>query len=203
MDDLHLHLLGAQLVEGVAQDLDGPLDIRLDDEGQLLHGARGKLLVQLFQGQTRALGQRRIAQLGEAVERNLPRLQSVFNHLKTVAGLRNVLQTQHFDRSGGRGLFQSSPAIIKHGAHLAVDSADDKRVAHAQRAVLNQDRRHRTAAAVEPAFDHRARSQPVRIGLQPLQVGHQQDHFQQQIQILALLGRDFHHHGVSAPVFRH
>ena len=39
------------------------------------------------------------------------------------------------------------------------------------------------------------------IGLEILQIGHQQDHLEQQVEILLHLGRDRNHDGVAAPIF--
>ena len=176
------------------------MHVGLDDQRQFLHIAGGKLLVQLLERQASAFRQGRFALVGQAVERDLPRFQGIFNHLEPVASLGYVLETQDLERGGRPGLFTRPRAVIQHGAHLAEDRAHDKRVAHVHRAVLDQYRRHRTAAAVEPAFEHRARSQPFGIRFEPLQVRHEQDHLKEEIQILALLCRNGHHHDISAPV---
>ena len=42
---------------------------------------------------------------------------------------------------------------------------------------------------------------PAGIGLEVLHVGHQQNHFEQQVEVLLGLGRDRHHDRVAAPVF--
>ena len=42
---------------------------------------------------------------------------------------------------------------------------------------------------------------PVGIGLEILQIGHQQDHFEQQVEVLLRLGRYRHHDRVAAPIF--
>jgi hypothetical protein len=93
-------------------------------------------------------------------------------------------------------------AIVEHGAHLAVHVAHDKVVAGAQSAILDQYRGHRTAAAIELRFQHDAAGRTRGVRAQFLQVGHQADHFQQQIKVLVLLGGNFHEHRRTTPVFR-
>ncbi len=95
-----------------------------------------------------------------------------------------------------------SAAIVLHGAHLAEDRAADEEVADRQRAVAHQHGGHRTASAVELRFDHRAHRRPAGVGLQVLHVGHQQNHFEQQVEILLRPGGNRHHDGIAAPIFR-
>ena len=72
-----------------------------------------------------------------------------------------------------------------------------------QRAVLHQHGGHRSAAAIQLGFEHDAGCRAIGSGLQFLQIGHQADHFHQQVQIGFLLGRDVDEYRGAAPVFRH
>ncbi len=56
--------------------------------------------------------------------------------------------------------------VIEQRADLAVDGAGDEQVALADRAVLDQDVRDGTAAAVELGFDDRALRHALRVGLE-------------------------------------
>ena len=47
-------------------------------------------------------------------------------------------------------------AIVEHRAHLAEDLADDERIVDAQRSLLDQHGRDRTASAIEFGFEHDA-----------------------------------------------
>ena len=77
------------------------------------------------------------------------------------------------------------PAIVLHGAHLAEYRAADEEIADAQRAVADQHGRHRTAAAIELRFDHRAHGRAASgFALRSCNVRHQQDHLEQQVEIL-------------------
>ncbi len=50
-------------------------------------------------------------------------------------------------------------------------------------------------------FEHVPMAGRLGIGLQILQIGHQQNHFEQQIEVLLRLGGNRHHDGVAAPIF--
>ena len=98
VNDLHFHFFGAEFRKCVVQDFDRALHVGLDDERELLDVTGGELLVELLEGEARGFGECRLAQLGEPVERDLPRLQRVFDHLEPVAGLRHVFQAQDLGR---------------------------------------------------------------------------------------------------------
>ena len=53
--------------------------------------------------------------------------------------------------------------------------------------LLHQNGRDRAAALVQLGFEHRSHGRTRRIGLQILQVGNQQNHFEQQIEVLSWL----------------
>ena len=69
-------------------------------------------------------------------------------------------------------------------ANFAEDLTADEDVADPQRAVLHQHRRHRTASAIQLGFEHRSDSRAVGFALQILDFGNQQNHLQQQIDVL-------------------
>ena len=103
---------------------------------------------------------------------------------------------------GGRHLDRLA-AVVDERAHAAHDRAGDERVADAQRAVLHEDGRHGTAAAIELRLEHGARRVPLRIGLVLADVADEQNHLEQRVEPGLLLRRDGHHDGLAAPVFRH
>ena len=137
------------------------------------------------------------------VQGNLPRFESILNHLDTIARLGNILQPQDFHRSRRRSFQHRAPMVIKQGAYLAVNRAHNERVADSQGAILDQHRRHGAAPAVQFGFQNRPAGQALGVGLQSLHFGDEQNHFQQQVEVLALLGRNLHRHGLPAPFFRH
>ena len=71
------------------------------------------------------------------------------------------------------------------------------------RAVLHEHGRDRTAAAIELRFEHGALRAALRIGLEVGDVGDEQDHLEQLIEVLALARRDLDRDRRAAPFFGH
>ena len=160
--------------------------------------------MQLVERDARSRGsrQRRFAKFALAEFDDVPRARFV-GHLKLVARFGRALQAEHFDRRRGPRAFHRAAMIVKHRANFAVDRAANENIAGIQRSGLHQNRRHRAAAPVHAGFQHGARAGRFRIGFQFAQVGNEQKHFQQLVQILFLFRGDFHHHGVAAPFLGH
>ena len=91
-------------------------------------------------------------------------------------------------------------AVVDQGAHAAVHGAGDERVPDLQRAVLNQHGRHTAPAFVDLGFQHDPGGEPLRIGLEVLQVGDQENHLEQKIEVGLHLGRNRDRDDVAAPV---
>ena len=124
-------------------------------------------------------------------------------HLELIAGFGHTLQTEDFDRRGRRGLFDRAAMIVEKRAHFAVDGADDEDVAGVQGAVLHQNGGHRAAAAIDAGFENRAAGRRAWIGAKLAQIGNEQDHLEQLIEIFLFARGDFDHDGIAAPFFRH
>ena len=96
-------------------------------------------------------------------------------------------------------------AVVEHGADLAEGVADDVAVVEAEGSVLDEDRGDGAAAAIELGFDDGADGLAAGCGLGSADVGDQADHFEQQVEIDALLGRDFDEDGAflagACPLF--
>ena len=71
-------------------------------------------------------------------------------------------QAQHHDRHGGRGLLHRLAVLIEHGAHAAELGAGDDRIAHLQRALLDQHGGDRAAALLDARLDDDAGGQARR-----------------------------------------
>ena len=71
-----------------------------------------------------------------------------------------------------------------------------------QGAVAHQNGGYRTAPAVELGFDHGSHGRTARVGLQVAHIRHEQNHFQQQIEVLLGFGGNRHHDRIAAPIFR-
>ena len=152
--------------ERVGQHFRRALHVGLDDDRQVLHVAFGDLLLQRLERQAAALGAERLF-LGHAlaIGRDLPRLRRVGQRLERIAGLRQARQAEHLDRRRRRRHLDRPAAVVDERAHAADNRAGDEGVADAQRAVLDEDRRHRAAAAIELRLEDRARGIPLRVGL--------------------------------------
>ena len=152
------------------------------------------LLRQSLQRHARTLGQLRLALLHLAVLRDALGLIAVGDGKESVAGIGNRLEAQHFDRRRGTGFSQCASAVVEHGANLAERVADNVALVQAQRSILHQNRGHGAASAVELGFNDGADGLAARRGLGRANVGDKADHFQQQVEVDALLGADLDKH---------
>ena len=99
--------------------------------------------------------------------------------------------------------FVGRPRSSMSARTRADDRAGDEGVADVQRAVLHEHRRHRAAALVELGFEHGARRVALRVRLQLADVGDEQDHLEQQVEVLLLLRRHFDRDRLAAPFLGH
>src|SRR5262249_49238526 len=120
--------------------------------------------------------------------------------LEIVTCVGRALEAEDFDRGRRWRRFRGAPAIIKHRAHFSENRAADEEVAGVQRAVLNQDRRDRTAALVDARFQYSADSRRVRIRLELTQIGDEQQRLEELVDTGLILRRDFDQFGVAAPL---
>ena len=203
VEDLDPHLLGRHLAERVGEHLYGALHVALENERQVFDTGLLDLFRKPLEGDTRALRKLRLALLHLAVLRNALGLVAVRDHEEVIAGIRHAFETQDLDRSRWPGFFDGAPAIVKHRADLAEGVADDKAFAVAQRAILHQHARHRTAAAIELGFEHGADAGTIGSRLQVAKIGGEADHFEQQVEVHPLLRRDIDEDGRAAPGLGH
>ena len=120
-----------------------------------------------------------------------------------VARLRRVLEPQHDDGRGRTGFGDLLPLVVEQRAHAPEHRADQEVVADPQRAVLNDHRGHGSLTAIELGFEHGARGQPIRVGLELAQIRNEQHHLQKLIDVLALDRGDVDEDRVAAPLLRH
>ena len=92
--------------------------------------------------------------------------------------------------------------VVDERPDPAPGGAGHERVAHPERAPLDEHRGHRAPADVEVGLEHHAGGAPVGAGLERrvLQVGHEQQRLEQVVDAEALEGRHRHHLDVAAPV---
>src|ERR1700733_13344 len=199
-DDLQLYLVVRKFRQHFGEYFDRALHVALDDDAQFLDLASLQLFVQLIERDAPAAG----ACHGRVALLRLPELHDMarfgfVGDLEVVSGVRDALQTKHFHRSGWRRVFGRASTVVAQRAHFSKDGTADKEIAELQRAVLNQNRRHRPAAFVHARFQHGAGRRGVWIRFQFAQIRHQPQRFEQLGDSRLLLRRNFHKFGIAAP----
>ena len=81
-----------------------------------------------------------------------------------VAGRRNVGETHHLDRNRRTGFLDLLALVVDERAHFTKGAPSDDDIANAQRAVLHEHRRNRTAPAMQRRLDDDAARAPVLVG---------------------------------------
>ena len=104
-----------------------------------------------------------------------------------------------YRRSGGFDLFAR---IVCHGPNTAYRRSDNDGIARMERAVLNQNCRHRSAAAVKLRLNDNSFRATVRIGFEFLHLRDKKNHFQQLRQSFFRESGHRHANRITAPFFR-
>ena len=86
--------------------------------------------------------------------------------------------------SDGPASLTRLPRVVVHRAHAAPVGAGDERVADLQRAALDEHGHDGAAARVELGLDDHAGRLGVRVGLELLDLGEQQDRLEQVVEVL-------------------
>ena len=199
----HLHLVVAQLFQGLLHGLHAALHVRLDNQvqGQLLALLNGGK--QVLHGHLGHGGFPGRLELLPALVRHLTAELVVAHGNDLVARGGHVIKAHDLHRRGGTRGFHALATVVDHSPHTAGGQAGDDVVAHVQGTVLHQHGGQGTAGFIQLGLDNDATAQPVGIGAQLHHVRLQEDHFQQLIHAHAGLGADGHHDGLAAPVLAH
>ena len=190
-----------ELQKRARERLDRALYIGLDDDVEVLDVAFLNLVEEVVERDLLALDEVVALALDASLGDGAGLL--LLEHGEDVASFRHVVEAEDLNRYGRAGLLDVLAAVVDHGADLAVRRAADDGVADAQRAVLDEDRRDRAAALVELGLDDDAARIAVRVGLELLDFGDEQDHLEEVIDADLLLSRDRDHDRVSAVFLRH
>src|SRR5438270_3069478 len=174
--------------EQVAEYFDRAPNVSLENNIQFLHAGSRQLFGESFQRYAGTLGQLGFARLLFAVLGNSTSFVAIRNHDELVTRLRQSFHAQYFHRSGRRGFLQLRAAIVKHGTYFSINIAHNEIVAGAQRSVLREYSSDGSAAAIELGLKHHAGCRTVGRRFQFLQIGHQADHFHEQVQVGLFLG---------------
>ena len=90
--------------------------------------------------------------------------------------------------------------VVDERTDLAVTRADDDDVADAQRAVLDEDGRNRSASAIERRFDDDTGRAAILVRLEIANVGFEQHRIEKCLDSIARPRRDGDHLGRTAPI---
>ena len=170
MDDLELDLVRGESLERFRQRFHGALDIRLEDEPQLLDLARLDLLVQSFQGNARgrpALGLLLLQPHG----RDLSGLALVGHGDEDITGGRHAGEPENLHGIRRPCRLDLLSCRIDESADTPGVAARHDGVAFLERPVLDEGRGHGPAPAVESALDDDALGGAVGAGLQLQHLG--------------------------------
>ena len=102
----------------------------------------------------------------------------------------------------GTASLQPLAGVVLHRADAAPVRAGHDRVADLERAALDEHRDDGAAARVELGLDDDARRVGVRVGLEVLELGDDEDRLEQVLEVLVRLGRHVDELGVAAPLRR-
>ncbi len=122
----------------------------------------------------------------------------VLDDAQDVAGLGHVRQAEDDHGAGRSGLVDALAEVVLERADAPEGLADDDDVPDVERAGLDQRGRDRPAALVELGLDDGADGGPLRVRLELLQVGDEQDHLDQLVEPDPGLGRDRDQRHVAA-----
>ena len=186
VDHADLDLVVGELLQRLGEHFGRAAHVGLDDDRQFLDFARLHLLVQLLEREAAGFGQRRF--LAPCWSRKMTICLALAVSVTTwKSSPASGSDSRPSTSTGvdGSALRICSPRSFSMARTLPKTAAADEEIADAQRAVAHQHRRHRTASAIELALRCTVpMAGRARIGLQILHIGHQQNHFEQQIEIL-------------------
>ena len=202
VDNLDANLGVAQLLQRLLDGLNRALNVRLDDDRQLLGLAFLNLLEQIIQCNLLVGAELLLLGLLASLFHQLTGQLLVLNSVEFVARCRYVCQTGDLNRRGWAGALDLLASGVGHHTHAANRCAGNHAVAGLEGTVLYQNGRNRSAALVEFCLDDRALGQTVRVGFELLYLGNQQDILQQVLDTHFGLGRYRNADDVAAPLFR-
>ena len=203
MDHADAHLGVLDLLQLGDRRLDRALHVALEDEVQVLDGAGLQLREELLERRARLRGRRQLLppEALAAHLRALARVALVLDDATELAGGRRLVEAEDLDRLARPRLLELLAAEVVERADPAPGVAGDDRVADLERAALDEHRRDRAAADVEPGLDDRPRGLDARVrGQLELGVGDQQHLLEQVVEVLLLLRRDVGELGRPTPL---
>ena len=129
-----------------------------------------------------------LAPLALAVFGDLARARFRLDDGDAIARFRRAGEAEHLDRRRGAGRLDRRALVVEQRPDAAPMRAGDDERADPQRAALDKDGRHGSAAAIEPRLDDGAFRAALGIGDEVEQFGLQRDRLEQLVEV-DLLGR--------------
>src|SRR6266536_2222605 len=188
------------LDQRVLERLDRTRHIALDDQVELLDLAGGESLVEVVERDPLAAGRQSCVALARLPPiGDLPGDAVLVDDEERVAGTGHRGQPQYLDGARRTGHLDEVAVLVVHRTHATMRVAGHDRVTDVQGAALDEQRRHRTAAAVEPCLDDDALSVLVGVGAQvERRVSREQDAFEQAVDVEVGTCGDVDEHRVAA-----
>ena len=201
MDDVDLNLLRGELLERVAQCLDGAVHVALDNQVQFLEFSNRDAASQLFQRyrtlRTNALFTLQLLTL----HRNVAGFALILEDVEFITGIRSAVKAQ--DGYGDRwsGLVDAGPTLVEHGLDLTAELARQNRITDAHGSAFHQQVCYVPAALIQRALDHRTDGTLAWIGFQVEHFCFQQHLFEELLDVRTILGRNLLALEFAAPLF--
>ncbi len=175
--------------------------VGLEDQRELLGLALLDALEDLVEGHlaTGAAGLGLVAQPDGALVGLLAGRAVVVDDADGVAGVGDAVEAEDLDRVAGHGLLDALAGVVRHRPHLAPVRAGDERVADVERAALDEKRDDGAAARVELGLDDDAGGVGVRVRLELLELGDDEDRVEQVLEALARACAETSTYSVSPP----
>ena len=127
----------------------------------------------------------------------------VLDGVEGVARAGDLGHAGDLHRGGGAGLGDAAALVVDHRADTADGAAGNDDVAGLQGAVLDQDGHDRAAALVKARLDDGTAGGTVRVGLELLHLGQDDQVFQEVVDAHTGLGRNRADNRVAAPFLAH
>ncbi len=205
VDHIDPNLGVLDLLELPEQRLHRALHVALQDDVELLHLADLHLVVERLERDEppRSLRELLAAQPLGAHVREVLRLPLVLDDATELTCRRGFVEPEDLHRIARQSLTDALAPIVVERSHLARGVARDNRVADTHRSAEYEHCRDRPSADVETRFDDEPRGIRSGIGAQiELGVGHQEDPFEQVVEIRLELRGDLRELGRPAPILR-
>ena len=182
MNDIDLDLIGRKLLERLFDRLGGTADICLDDDVQVLD-ALGNLVEQGIERDARRRLELFLAGLLTALLRKAARHFIVLDGVELVARHGDFGETDDLGGDARSRDLHLLAALVRHGADTPDGGTRDDDIARMERTVLHKDGGNGTATFIETRLDDKTLGAAIRIGFQFLDLRHEQDGFQEFIDV--------------------